>query len=109
MDGWYVGRFVLMPDHVHLFAAPASDAKSRPAWLKSWKSVSARQIARQRNIIPPIWQSDTFDHILRNAESLNMKWKYVFMNPVRRGLVSQPEDWPWAGEIHRLNTNDAGK
>ena len=107
LDGWYVGRFVLMPDHVHLFASPAVTAKSRPDWLKTWKSVSSRQIAHASRIVPPIWQPDTFDHILRSAESYDAKWAYVLMNPVRSGLVARPEDWPWAGEIHRLDTSNA--
>jgi hypothetical protein len=32
-DGWIVGRFVLMPDHVHLFASPLPDAKRRDQCL----------------------------------------------------------------------------
>ncbi|MBL9202659.1 MAG: transposase [Opitutaceae bacterium] len=64
-DGWFVGRYVLMPDHVHFFASPAADAKPRAVWCKAWKSISSRHITRALGATPPIWQRDTFDHILR--------------------------------------------
>jgi putative transposase len=102
LDGWFVGRFVIMPDHVHLFASPAATAKTRSDWLKTWKSLSSRQLTRSLEIQPPFWQHDVFDHILRGSESYAQKWDYVRMNPVRRGLVAGAEDWPWQGEIHRL-------
>jgi REP element-mobilizing transposase RayT len=69
LDGWYVGRYVLMPDHVHFFSAPAPDAKPREVWHKMWKSVTARRLAGELKLAPPIWQHDTFDHILRSTDS----------------------------------------
>jgi len=101
-DGWFIGRYVIMPDHVHLFAMPVPEAKRRADWCKTWKSVSSRQICRTLGIAPPLWQPDTFDHILRNKESYSEKWDYVQANPVRAGLVQDPVDWPWRGEINSL-------
>ncbi|HEY2681003.1 MAG TPA: hypothetical protein VGI59_06740 [Candidatus Udaeobacter sp.] len=46
----------------------------------------------------PIWQRGIFDHVLRSDESYAEKWNYVRANPVRAGLVNDP-DWPYAGEI----------
>ncbi|HWA86961.1 MAG TPA: transposase [Opitutus sp.] len=102
IDGWFVGRFVLMPDHVHFFARPARDAKSCAQWMKTWKSVSARRITAALGLSPPIWQPDYFDHFVRSAEAYSEKWDYVWHNPVRQGFVSRPEDWPWQGVIHDL-------
>ncbi|MEO7415248.1 MAG: transposase [Opitutaceae bacterium] len=102
LNGWFVGRFILMPDHVHFFASPSSGAKNRSDWTKLWKSVSARQLAKEFNVNPPFWQVDTFDHILRSAESYSEKWNYVQANPVRRGLVGRAENWRWQGELHSL-------
>jgi hypothetical protein len=68
-----------------------------------WKSVTARRLVLKFNLKPPIWQNDTFDHILRGVESYEAKWEYVRMNPVRAGLCAKAEDWPWKGEIARLH------
>jgi hypothetical protein len=46
-----------------------------------------------------IWQTGFFDHVLRHNESYSQKWEYVRQNPVRKGFVSRPEDWPYRGEI----------
>jgi putative transposase len=109
LDGWCVGRFVLMPDHVHFFALPSSEAKTRADWHKTWKSISSRRIANEQGVTPPVWQSDVFDHLLRRAESYREKWDYVRHNPVRAGLVAQVDEWPWQGEIYALDfRSDAG-
>ena len=47
----------------------------------------------------PIWQRGFFDHVLRNDESYEDKWNYVRENPVRAGLVTKADDWPYSGEI----------
>jgi len=47
----------------------------------------------------PIWQRGFFDHVLRNDESYGHKWNYVRENPVRAGLVTKADDWPYSGEI----------
>ena len=41
------------------------------------------------------WQRGFFDHRLRGCESAAEKTKYIRMNPVRAGLVSDPQDWPY--------------
>ena len=101
-DGWFIGRYLLMPDHVHFFAMPNLEAVPRGRWHKMWKSVSSRELSARGAGVGSVWQKDTFDHILRNAESYALKWDYVRQNPVRAGLCARPEDWPWQGEIHSL-------
>lgn len=97
---------MIMPDHVHFFASPTPEAKLRGQWHKVWKGVTARQLAKGLQAITPIWQEDTFDHILRSRDSYEEKWNYVRENPVRAGLCTASEDWPWQGEIHPLRWRD---
>jgi len=92
-----VGRYVIMPDHVHLFVCGPHDFVLGP-WVGLLKQILAKEIAG-RGIRRPIWQRGFFDHVLRNDESYSQKWEYVLNNPVRAGLVARPEEWPYAGEI----------
>ena len=102
LDGWFVGDYLLMPDHLHLFAQPTRDAKPLPDWIGTWKSLSARQLAPALGIEPPLWQRDYFDRFLRSLENYQEKWTYVALNPVRKALCAEPEDWPWKGRLHDL-------
>ena len=103
-DAWLVGRYVMMPDHVHLFCAPRDRAIALPRWVKYWKARVSRKWPRRRE--QPVWQLDFWDTQLRKGESYSDKWDYVWRNPVRRGLVSRPEDWPFQGELHQFVWHD---
>jgi REP element-mobilizing transposase RayT len=92
-----VGRYVIMPDHIHLFVCGPNDFELG-RWLGMLKQCLAKKIVR----IPsadPVWQRRFFDHVLRSDESYSQKWNYVRDNPVRAGLVTNADDWPYAGEI----------
>ena len=102
IDGWFVGDYLLMPDHVHFFARAALDAKPLAKWVETWKSLSARRLKAAGHITPPLWQRDYFDRFLRSAENYSEKWDYVAQNPVRAGLCAHPEEWPWRGRLHDL-------
>ncbi len=100
--GWAVGRYTVMPDHVHFFAAPvAEDAQTLSLFGGYWKRSTRLHLRRQ--VRPDFrWQEEFFDHLLRSHESYAQKWEYVRNNPVRQGLVARPEDWPYQGEMEEL-------
>jgi putative transposase len=84
---WWVHLLLLMPDHLHALVSFPRQATYRRA-IQNWK----RFLARQLGIV---WQRDFFDHRLRNDDSLTEKWAYIRNNPVRKGLVSAADDWPY--------------
>jgi REP element-mobilizing transposase RayT len=88
-----------MPDHIHFFAAPSKDeAKSLSSFMGYWKRSTQKRL---RALAPTFsWQTEFFDHLLRNEETYEQKWNYVRDNPVRAGLVAASEDWPYQGEIN---------
>ena len=102
---WRVGRYVLLPDHLHLFCAPGClPPESLARWVGYWKRISTISI---RKSIPDFsWQRDHWDTQLRHGESYASKWKYVQSNPVRHKLANDPADWPYQGEIERLEWHD---
>lgn len=99
-DRWLVGRYVIMPDHIHLFCAPRDLNCRLKAWITYWKNEVTRQWPRKNE--KPIWQREFWDTQLRREESYGNKWEYVRQNPVRAGLVESPDDWPFCGEINVL-------
>ncbi|MBI5687456.1 MAG: transposase [Verrucomicrobia bacterium] len=121
--GVAVGRYVLMPDHLHVFASFAPDALALSEWMKALKGTLAKLWREQPcsgGLRPPVlddnkfggrrpplqagpyWQKGFFDHVIRSEESYSEKWRYVMESPVRKKLVTRAEDWPYAGEMHIL-------
>jgi REP element-mobilizing transposase RayT len=88
-----------MPDHVHLIFMPLEDEKhetfSFEEIVGSIKGASSHSINKALKRSGTVWQDESFDHVVRHADSLEKKIEYVRQNPVRKGLVSKPEDYPW--------------
>jgi REP element-mobilizing transposase RayT len=99
--GAWIGKYVVMPDHLHAFVALDEERITLANWMKSLKN-SLSKAMRAEKILPPHWQKAFFDHVLRSSESGSEKWEYVSDNPVRAGLVKRSEDWPFQGEIFSL-------
>ena len=97
-DAWLVGDYVLMPDHLHLFCAPRDLSFTLERWLAYWK----RRFSRRHVDQPWAWQRSGFHRRLRDARQRQEKWAYMRENPLRKLLVTRPEDWPYQGTIHEL-------
>jgi REP element-mobilizing transposase RayT len=92
--GVALGRFVIMPDHVHLFVCGDADFV-----LSRWVAGLKRVISKALGIRGEFWQPTFFDHILRSDESYSEKWEYIYQNPVRAGLVKEADEWRYQGEV----------
>lgn len=100
--GWQVGRYVIMPDHVHLFCAASRQAASLGTYVGAWKQWSSKLLRGGIGMTDFQWQRNFFDHVLRSQESYQGKWHYVMNNPVRAGLVRDAAEWLYAGHLHFL-------
>jgi len=99
-SAWLVGRYVILPDHIHLFCAPNGlEAPSLERWMRFWKSIVTRSLGEKGGAL---WQRHHFDRQLRSGESYGDKWEYVRNNPVRHGYVANPDEWPYQGELNEL-------
>jgi REP element-mobilizing transposase RayT len=92
-----VGRYVIMPDHVHLFVRGDYNFSLGP-WIGALKQALAKaaMLSRAKG---QIWEEGFFDHVLRSNESYRQKWNYVREDPVRAALVKSPANWSYQGEI----------
>ncbi|HZZ72950.1 MAG TPA: transposase [Pirellulales bacterium] len=73
-------EWVIMPNHVHAIVTPLND-HSLSAILHSWKSFSATAIHRQLKQRGPLWQKESFDHIVRSTDHLQRIERYIHDNP----------------------------
>ncbi|HET9838000.1 MAG TPA: transposase [Candidatus Angelobacter sp.] len=93
---------VVMPDHVHMIFMPLENEKGETFSFEeivgAIKGASVHSINKALKRSGTLWQDESFDHVIRHAESLEQKIEYVRQNPVRRGLVAKPEDYPWLWE-----------
>jgi putative transposase len=91
LQHWRLLAALIMPDHLHAIVTPSTD---RGAKLSNFSAALKRWI-REEVGASWQWQSGCFDRLLRSDESLHDKWLYVQDNPVRGGLVTRWEDWPY--------------
>jgi putative transposase len=104
-DRWRIGRYVIMPDHIHFFCTPAVFPHTPlKRWMEFWRAAATRFWPRPDE--KPIWQKDFFDRQLRSGESYHQKWLYVWHNPIVAKFCDSPEDWPWQGELNILQWHE---
>src|SRR5262249_47562239 len=63
--GWSVGRYVIMPDHVHFFAYDSPVECTLSKFVGKWKEWTAKYCRRRLGLMMPLWQPEFFDHVLR--------------------------------------------
>lgn len=96
---------VVLPDHAHLLLSPLRDKDgwnfSLPKIMHAIKGVSARKINVLLARGGPVWQEESFDHVLRSNDSLAEKMDYICQNPVRAGLAKTEAEyrWLWRGTV----------
>ena len=97
---------MIMPEHVHFLLLPPDDiklgvligqleARAAMSILSRLRSRGSRVLSRPDGS-PAVWQRRCYDHNCRTPEIVIGKLKYCHDNPVKRGLVSHPEDRPWS-------------
>lgn len=106
--GISVGRYVLMPDHLHLFLWVNRESIGMGPWVRMLKRTLS-PVLKAHDHEMPHWQSGFFDHLLRSNESYTSKSEYVSHNPVRQGLCHRAEEWPYGGTIAEINWTPYGR
>ncbi|MGO9335896.1 MAG: REP-associated tyrosine transposase [Terracidiphilus sp.] len=86
--------YVVMPEHIHLLVSEPNKTLLSKAIQALKLSVSVQ--SRER----PFWQARYYDFNVHNEEKRVEKLRYMHRNPVKRGLVEKPEDWPWSSFRH---------
>jgi REP element-mobilizing transposase RayT len=103
--------YVVMANHVHVFVqpklispldesgrhyVPLSEITKR---VKGYTSREANKLLERTG--EAFWQIESFDHWARDEAEFSRIVSYIEQNPVKAGLASQPEDWPWSSARER--------
>jgi putative transposase len=102
IDAW-----VVLPDHLHcVWTLPEGDADFSTRWsvIKARFALSVPEGRRRYGHIKrherAVWQRRFWEHHIRNKADYLAHINYCWINPVKHGLVSVPEDWPYSS-YHR--------
>lgn len=92
LERYTIFAWCVMPNHVHVVLQPGSP-HALPEILHSWKSFTSLRANTLLGRRGPFWQSEYYDHLIRDQTDLARQIAYVLRNPASAGLV----DWPWLG------------
>ena len=86
--------FVVMPDHVHLILK-LHDSLTLPRWVRRFKSYTAHGVG-----LGPIWEKGYWSEVVAGESFLLEKLQYIHANPIRAGLVTEPQEYAWSSAHH---------
>jgi putative transposase len=104
-----VAGYVVMPEHVHLLITePEVGTPSTVMQVLKQRTARAllpkrrRRDPRQRNLFADeaqrraFWQARFYDFNVWTTKKRVEKLRYMHRSPVKRGLVTSPEQWRWS-------------
>ena len=85
-----------MSNHIHLlFSLGEGYDKPLSVWVSSFKRYTSK-LAKEISGMDKLWQINFYDHVVRKDESLSNIAEYILHNPVRKGIVTKWEDYPFS-------------
>lgn len=102
--GFVVAGYVLMPEHVHLLVSEPRTGSLSVA-IMALKQETFKKLKQPEE--PQFWYRRYYDFNVWSQGTTEEKLHYMHQNPVKRGLVTRPEDWPWSSFRHH-STGESG-
>jgi len=92
-EKYLLHEFVLMPNHFHLLISPTLSLERALQLIKGGFSFRAK---RELGFTGEIWEKSYYDRRVRDGEEYCAFRRYIRMNPVKKGLVSVAEEYPYS-------------
>jgi REP-associated tyrosine transposase len=104
-EGVELWAWCLMPNHIHLIAVPPGKESLTKAISEAHRRYT-KYINSRKNWRGHLWQGRYASYPMDEQHVFHCA-RYIEMNPVRSGLVRQPEDWPYSSaRAHLDGQND---
>ena len=94
-DRYKLSAWVIMPNHVHVLIEQIEGHRLGDV-VHSWKSYTANRINEVTGQTGALWAPDYFDRFIRDERHYANAVSYIECNPVKAGLISRAEDWPFS-------------
>ena len=98
--GAWVGAYVLMPDHLHVFVATDDEKITLPDWMKSLKNTISKA-APKRSCLATL-AKDIFRSRATERRVVLRKMQLCSRESSAGRLARKAVDWPFMGEIFSL-------
>jgi REP-associated tyrosine transposase len=89
--------YCFMQDHVHVLTEGMRQDADFRRFVRIFKQRSSFHWKRRTGA--ELWQRSYFEHVLRDDEDSFGVARYILANPVRAGIVTSPEDYPFVGSL----------
>ncbi|MBW4967877.1 transposase [Pseudoalteromonas sp. CR1] len=86
--------YVVMPDHVHWFFQLSGTANLSGV-VRKFKNITTHNLNKQNSTSGKIWQSNYYDHQVRDERDLIAQARYIVANPLRAKLVDNISKYPY--------------
>jgi putative transposase len=98
-----IHAYVLMPDHLHILATPA-DAEGLARMMQWAGRHYVPYFNRKYQRAGTLWQGRFKATVIEAASYLLLCSRFIELNPVRDGLVSNPLDYRWSSYTHHVGS-----
>ncbi|WP_404341339.1 REP-associated tyrosine transposase [Pseudoalteromonas mariniglutinosa] len=85
--------YTLMPDHLHWLLQLQN--KTLSEIMRQYKSMTTVKINKLTHSQGQIWQTNYYEHLIRDESDLIHQARYIVANPLRAGLVTRVADYPF--------------
>jgi putative transposase len=96
-----IHAYVLMPNHIHLLATPA-EAASLSKLMQGLGRAYVRWFNRRHGRTGTLWEGRFRASVIESEHYLFACSRYIELNPVRAGLVSDPAQYRWSSYAHHV-------
>ena len=95
--GFKVWAWCFMPDHLHLLVEGVNDSSDMRRFVSSYKQHTGFYYKKKAGVT--LWQANYYEHVLRKEEDTTVVARYIFDNPLRKGLVLDYMQYGYLGSF----------
>ena len=95
--GFTIWAYCFMPDHLHVLIEGRDNDSDMRRFISSYKQYTGFHFKKEEGL--PLWQINYYEHVLRKEEETMSVARYIFANPVRKGLVDDYRQYGFLGSF----------